>query len=162
MTLHNALGVKTLLFNRHSLPLTFWYCCLHYLIQFLVWELRKNSPNLKWLCFMHWRNAKFWPWTSTFFWYRVWLGGTADQLGHFWFQIRQRWLGWEWHNRRWGSPVVPVHEVTKMVEALRWFGCKYSKPEIVDATLDIEWSVMEMEFEKQKQAKQSLITNFFC
>ena len=58
-------------------------------------------------------------------------------------------------------PVVSVCEAAKMVEALRRFGCKYNKPEIVDATLDIERSVMEIEFEKQKQAKQSLITNFF-
>ena len=59
------------------------------------------------------------------------------------------------------APVVSVREAAKMVETLRRFGCKYNKPEIVDATLDIERSVMEIEFEKQKQAKQSLITNFF-
>ena len=48
-----------------------------------------------------------------------------------------------------------------MVEELRRFGIKNNKHEIVDATLNIERLVMQLKFDKQKLAKQSVITNFF-
>jgi hypothetical protein len=58
-------------------------------------------------------------------------------------------------------PVVSVQEAARMVEELRRFGIKNNKHEIVDATLNIERLVMQLKFDKQKLAKQSVITNFF-
>ena len=59
-------------------------------------------------------------------------------------------------------PEITVKEAARMVAELKRFGFKNNlKPEIVDALLNIESAIEQVKFDKQANAKQSKVTNFF-
>jgi len=60
------------------------------------------------------------------------------------------------------SPEITVKEAARMVAELKRFGFKNNlKPEIVDALLNIESAIEQVKFDKQANAKQSKVENFF-